>query len=93
MKNTHVSPHLFLDLATIYPTFLESKIILVLETRMRFSLGGLQALGLIETDPPQTADGNLSAPQAKLTGQALYLMASMMGDSDMDLTNGIDAIN
>lgn len=59
---------------------------------MRFSLGGLQALGLIETDLSRTADGNLSAFKAKVMGQALYLVESMMGDSDMDHTDVVDAI-
>lgn len=59
---------------------------------MRFSPGGLQALGLIETGLPRNADGNFPAPTAKLTGQALYLMTSMVGDTDMDLTDGFDTV-
>lgn len=43
-------------------------------TRMRFSLGGLQAVGLIDADPPQTTNGNFSLTNVRLTGQALSLM-------------------
>ena len=61
-------------------------------TRMRFSLGDLQALGLIEADSPRTVNGNFSAPNVKLTGQALSLMTSKMGDATMDLADGADTV-
>lgn len=92
MKNTQVPLPLLLDMAIIYASFLESNTTPVLVTRMRFSLGGLQALGLIETVLPRIADGNFSAPTAKLTGQAWYLMTSMMGDTDRDRTDGVDTV-
>lgn len=61
-------------------------------TRMRFSLGGLQAFGLIEADPPRTVNGIFSVPNVKLTGQALSLMTSKMGDAAIDLTDGADTV-
>lgn len=59
-------------------------------TRMRFPLGGLQALALAETDPSRTVNGNFSAPNVKLTGQALSLMTSKMGDAAMDVVDSAD---
>lgn len=61
-------------------------------TRIRFSLGDLQALALIETDPPQIANGNFSAANVNLTGQALSLMTSKMGDAAIDLVNGAETV-
>lgn len=93
MKNIQVTLPFLLDMAIIYIPILPGvEYHSSFNTRMPFSLGGLQALGLIETDLPRTADGNFSAPKAKLTGQALYLMTSMMGDTDMDLTDGVDTV-
>lgn len=57
---------LLLDTVTIYPTFLESRVILVLETRMRFPLGGLQALGLIQTHiEPRLETSQLLRPNSR----------------------------
>lgn len=61
-------------------------------TRMRFSLGGLQALGLIKANPPQTINGNFSAANVKLTGQALFLMTSKMGNATIDFVNVTDTV-
>lgn len=44
-----------------------------LATRMRNSLGGLQALGLHKAGLPQIANRNFSPPNVKLTGQVLSL--------------------
>lgn len=74
------------------PTLLGIENYSIWASRMRFSHGGLQALGLIEADPPRTVNGNFSAPNVKLTGQALSLMTSKMGDAAMDLTDGADTI-
>lgn len=54
-------------------------------SRMHFSLGGLQALSLIDTDPPRLVTGNFSAANIKLTGQVLSLMKNKMKDATMDL--------
>lgn len=59
---------------------------------MRFFLGGLQAVGLIDADPPRAANGNSSAANVRLTGQALSLMISKMGDAAMDLAGGADTV-
>lgn len=59
---------------------------------MRFSLGGLQALSLIYTDPPRLVTGNFSAANIKLTGQALSLMTSKMGDAAIDLATGAKTV-
>lgn len=45
----------------------------ILATRMRNSLGGLQALGLHEAGLPLIANRNFSSPNVKLTGQVLSL--------------------
>lgn len=54
-------------------------------TRMRFSLGRLQAVGLIDADPPRIGNGGFSAANVRLTGQVLSLITSKMGDVAMDL--------
>ena len=61
---------------------------------MRFPLclWGLQAVGLIEADSPQTANGTFPAANVKLTGQALSLMTSKIGDAAMDLAGGADTV-
>lgn len=60
--------------------------------RMRFFLGVLQALSSIDTDPPRLVTENFLAANIKLTGQALFLMTSKMGDAVMDLATGIETM-
>lgn len=76
------------------PNFLGIENYSICATRMRFPLGGLQAVGLIEADPPRTANrnGNFSAANVKLTGQALSLMTSKMGDAAMGLAGSSDTV-
>lgn len=62
-----------------------------LATRMRFSLGGLHALRLIDADLPRIANRNVSASNVKLTGQVLSLMTRKMGDADRDHADGADS--
>lgn len=61
-------------------------------TRMRSSLGGFQALALIGADPPRVANGNFSAANVKLMGQALSLMTNKMGDAAIDLATGANMV-
>lgn len=61
-------------------------------TRMRFSLGGLQAIELIDADLPRIGNGGFSAANVRLIGQALLLMTSKMGDATMDLTGDAETI-
>lgn len=59
---------------------------------MRFFLAGLQAVGLIDTDPSRIANGGFSAANVRLTGQALSLITSKMSDVVMDLASGADIV-
>lgn len=59
---------------------------------MRVSLNGLQALALIDADPPRVAAENFSAANFKLMGQALSLMTSEMGDAAIDLATGANMV-
>lgn len=59
---------------------------------MRFSLESLQALPLIEKNPPRIANGNFSAVNVRLMGQALFLMTIKMGDAVIDLANSAETI-
>ena len=61
-------------------------------TRMRFSLGGLQAVGLIDADPLRIGNGGFFAANVKLTGQGLSLMTSKIGDAAMDLAGGTKTV-
>lgn len=62
-------------------------------TKIRFSLKKLQVVRFIDTDLPQIANGNFSAANVKLTGQALSLITSKMGDVAMDLADSTDTVN
>ena len=61
-------------------------------TRMQFSLGGLQAIGLIDTDPPRIGNRDFFAANVKLTGQALSLMTSKIGDAAIDFVGGAETV-
>lgn len=77
----------------IYQSFWPLKTIPFGQPGCGFSLGGLQAgLGLIEADPPRTVNGNFSAANVKLTGEALSFMTSKMGDAAMDLADGAETV-
>lgn len=78
--------------AHIIPILLDIEKYSIWATRMRFSLRGLQALALVDANPPRVANGNFSAANVKLTGQALSLMTSEMGDAAMGIVTGTDTI-
>lgn len=59
---------------------------------MCFSIGGLQALALIETDLSRTTNGNFSTANVRLTGQALSLMTSKIRDATMNLVNKAEIV-
>lgn len=59
---------------------------------MRFSLGGLQALSLIDTNPPRLVTRIFSAINTKLIGQILSFMTSKMGDAVRDLATGAEIV-
>lgn len=74
------------------PIFLGIENYSIWATRMRFSLGGLQAVGLIDADPPRIGNGGFSTANVRLTGQALSLMTSKMDDATMDLAGGTETV-
>lgn len=55
---------------------------------MRFSRGELQAVGLINADPPRIGNGGFIAANVKLTGQALSPMMSKIGNAAIDFASG-----
>ena len=59
---------------------------------MRFSLGGLQAVGLIDADPPRIGNGGFLTRNVRLTGQALSLITSNMGDAAMVVPGGAKTV-
>lgn len=61
-------------------------------SEMRFSLGGLQALFFIDTDPPWLVTRNFLAINIKLTGQVLSLITCKMRDAKMDLATGTETV-
>ncbi len=92
MMITRVLPLLPLPTGHNIPILLRIENESIWETRMRFSLGGLQAVGLINADPPRIANGSFYAANVKLTGQALSLMTSKMGDVAMDLAGAAETV-
>ncbi len=60
--------------------------------RMRFSLGGLQAVGQIDADPPRIGNRGFSPANVRVTGQALSLITSKKGDAAMDLAGGAKTV-
>lgn len=59
---------------------------------MYFSIGGLQALALIETDLSRTTNGNFSTTNVRLMGQALSLMISKIWNAAMNLVNKAETV-
>ena len=59
---------------------------------MQFSLGSLQAVGLIDTDPPRIDNRSFTTANIKLTEQALSLMTSKIGDAAIDLAGGAETV-
>ncbi len=72
------------------PILLEIENYSIWATRMRFSLGGLQAVGLIDADQPRISNRGFSTANVRLTGQALSLMTSKINDAAMDLAGGAE---